>query len=217
MTEAERQRQAEAWAAQHRELAAEAERQKTAPKREGRVAVRKPGSRGPRKGGGRRAYRLDQDRDRKIVVAALWFWQTRKAQRSFEVLELLDALFTDNDKINIELGDNRLTITNAAGDRRPDRRNHRDTRRNVAPDRRPKAAPNGKAFRKSRLQALRDKIDRYGDAKLTGLEVAFLTHSFVGLGKLSVGDPTGMFALASAGWTLSEAEGKRLASILASG
>jgi hypothetical protein len=215
MTEAERQRQAEAWAAHHRALAAEAERQQTAAKRDGQVAVRKRGSRGPRKGdGGRPAYRLDTDPDRRVIVAALWYWRTREAQRSFEVLQLLDNLFAPADVIDIESGDNRLTITNTA-DRIPGRRNHKDVQRNVAPDRRPWAAPNGKAFRKSRLQDLRDKIDRCRRAKLTGPSLAFYNHSILGLGLLAIGNPMAQFALASAGWTISEVEGKRLAAILA--
>ena len=72
------------------------------------------------------------------------------------------------------------------------------------------------AFRKSRLQYLRDKIDRYRRKTLDAQEVAYLTHVEFAFLSLGAGDyPTAMLAFASAGWEISEVEGKRLREIFA--
>jgi len=182
--------------------------------------------RGPCKGeGGRPAYRLDTDPDRKIIVAALWYWRTDKEQRSFEVLQLLDNLLTPHDVIELELGTQMidgtehecLTVKNTVPDRDNDRRTHKDQRRNIAPDRRPLSAPDRESFRKSRLQLLRAKIDRYRNKKLGKLETAYCSQCDLAFGLLAIGDyARAMFTLATVQWEISEVEGKRLAAILTS-
>ncbi len=182
--------------------------------------------RGPRKGeGGRPAYRLDDDPDRRIVVCALWFWNDPEVQRSSAILQLLDALFTPYPTVELSLGTQliggteygRLSVTNTMPDRAPDRRTHQDQRRNVAPDRRPLSAPSGEAFRKSRLQLLQEKINHYRNKPLNEREESFYRTCNVAFAELARGNHAlAIFALASAGWTISEAEGKRLAAILAS-
>lgn len=150
--------------------------------------------RGPHKGdGGRPALRLYNDPDRKVIKAALWFWRTHEAQRSFEVLQMLDALFTPHDTIKLrppsdqerwelarkcgaQLVDEKykLVIENTAPSRAPDTRTHSDAGRNVAPDRRLLSAPDRKAFRKSRLQYLRAKVDYYRGKRLDDREERIL-------------------------------------------
>jgi hypothetical protein len=181
--------------------------------------------RGPRKGdGGRPKLRLDTDPDRKIIVAALWYWRTHGAQRSFEVLQLLDNLLTQHDVIELEVGTQmvdgaeygRLTVINTASDRKADGRTHSDPGRNVAPDRRPLSGPDRGAFRKSRLQLLRAKIDRYRNKRLDKLETAYCSHCDLAFMALAADDPVGAaFIFATVGWEMSEAERKRLAAILA--
>jgi hypothetical protein len=176
--------------------------------------------RGPRPGdGGRPALTLDRDPDRKIIVAALWYWRTHEAQRSFAVLQWLDSLFTLHDVIELGTrmidGAERLTVENTAPDRKVNRRAREDERRNIAPDRRPLSAPDLKAFRKSRLQLLRAKVDRYRNKKLDELETAYCSHCDLAFLALVAGDyATAMFTFATVQWGISEVEGKRLAAIL---
>jgi hypothetical protein len=221
MTEEERQRLAEAWLAHHREVAAETQRQKSKAIRDrrGRIARFRTGSRGPRKGdGGRPALTLDTDPDRKIVVAALWYWRTHEARRSLAVLQWLDALFTPHDVINIGTkiidGAEHLIVENTEPDRDTDKRPQDE--HGATPDRRPWSAPGRTSFRKSRLQYLRGKVDRYRNKMLDERETAYLSHAEFAFLLLAAGNyPAAMFAFASVQWEISEVEGKRLAAIFA--
>jgi hypothetical protein len=172
--------------------------------------------------GGRPAYRLYTDPDRKIIVAALWYWRRDpEKQRSFAVLQLLDSLFTPYDAIELELGTKEirgeefgyLAVTNTAPDRSTDGRTHTKPDRNIAPDRRPLSAPDREAFRKSRLQLLQAKVDRYRNKKLDELEIAYCSHCYLAFELLAIGDPRARFTFATVQWEISEAECKRLAAI----
>lgn len=163
--------------------------------------------RGPRKGdGGRPALALDQDPDRKIIIASLWFWRTRDKQRSIQILQLLDFLFTEHDVIAVATEPGKLTLENTTPNRK--------TFANAPPEYRPLSAPGRRAFRRSRLRRLQQKIEHYRDKNLTEMETAYCTQAFLALEFLAKGNPMAQFALATVGWTIGNAEGKRLALIL---
>jgi hypothetical protein len=168
------------------------------------MSVRKQG---PRKGdGGRPALTLDQDPDRKIIIASLWFWRTRDKQRSIPILQLLDFLFSEHDVIAVATEPGKLTLENTTP--------NRATCANAPPEHRPLSAPGGRAFRRSRLRRLQQKIDDYRDKEMTGAELAYCSQAELALAMLATGNPMAQFTFATVGWEISEAEGKRLALIL---
>ena len=84
-----------------------------------------------------------------------------------------------------------------------------------APDRRPFALDRN-AFRKSRLQYLRKKIDHCRGKTLDAREMAYFSACALAFVLLAAGDyQKAMFSLASAGWEMSDPEGARLREIIA--
>jgi hypothetical protein len=218
VTEEERRRLGEEWLEHHRAIGAENEQRKLRAIRDrlvGRARLR-TGKRGPRKGdGGRPALTLDRDPDRKIIVAALWWWRGHDEQQSFKVLQWLDALFTPYGAIKLGTetidGETRLTVENTSRDRHPGNKRAQDG--NI-PDRRLCSAVGREALRKSRLGHLRDKVDSYRSKTLDEQEAAYFSRCAFAFLALAAGDyPTAMLTFASAGWEISEVEGERLREI----
>jgi hypothetical protein len=218
VTEEERRRLGEEWLEHHRAIAAENEQRKLRAIRDrlvGRARLR-TGKRGPRKGdGGRPALTLDRDPDRKIIVAALWWFRGHDEQQSFKVLEWLNALFTPHYAIKlgtkIRDGERRLTVESTVRDRHVGSKSPQDG--NI-PDRRPRSAIDRDSFRKSRLGHLRDKVVSYRSKTLDEQEAAFFSRCALAFLALAAGDyPITMFTFASAGWEISEVEGERLREI----
>lgn len=173
--------------------------------------------RGPRKGdGGRPAYTLVDDPDRFVIVAALWFGDDRKGRRAYETLQALDFLLTRHD-ISLEVAPDLVQIPGLGARRVLSLTNPEPSRRLArnSPARRPHSAPGGAAFRRSRLQLLREKVDRYSRAKLTKREVwfrdvAWLGLDFVAHGRLIEAAPV----FAAIGWQIDESVASRLLGIL---
>jgi hypothetical protein len=173
--------------------------------------------RGPHKGdGGRAAYKLHDDPDRWIIIAALWFRDDPKGQRAIETLQALDCLLTAHDSIELALGTTVrdgleygcLSITNTAPQRALSSNSN-------WMERRPLSAPGGRAFRRSRLQLLQRKVDSYRRAKFSEREakfgsLAFLALDFLAGGRGDLAGPT----LAMLGWDMAGPARERLAGIL---
>jgi hypothetical protein len=175
-----------------------------------------PRKRGPKKGdGGRPRLTLYDDPDRWIIVAAMWLRGDPKERRSLATLQALDFLLTPYDSITVELGHamrdgrewGRLSMENTAPPRA--------VSANAPPTHRPLSAPSGRAFRRSRLQLLRKKIDHYRRAKLTKQEALFHGLSFLALDFISHGEGLKASAiLQRLGWDMNEATRLRLAEII---
>jgi len=170
--------------------------------------------RGPRKGeGGRPARKLYDDPDCWIIVAALWLRTDPKDQRAFETLQMLDFLLTPHDSIELARGTrvrdgvewDCLSITNTTPPRAV---------ASNSPGRRPLSAPGRQAFRRSRLQLLREKVDFYRHAKLSEREARFCQLCFLGLYFAVGGRVEAVPILKMVGWDLPEAARARLAVII---
>jgi hypothetical protein len=185
-----------------------------------RRRVFRKGQRGRPKGeGGRPALKLYNDPDRMIVVSALRLGSDPQEQRSLAILQALDFLLTEYDSIEVELGTcvrhgverGRLSLINTEPPRAPSA--------NFPPDRQPLSAPGRRAFRRSRLRLLRDKVDRYGRASRANelgkrevwfRDLSFLAFDFITNGRwLEAG-----LVLQKIGWEMNESTRARLAEIL---
>ena len=175
----------------------------------------------PRKNaGGRPAYRLDTDPDRKAIVCAiaLWPWS-----RSSTALQLIDALFTPHASVKLRRPSGRETraLVRKFGAQLVSERVVLTVENTASPRllgvnsaaRRPTSEPGGRSFRRSRLQHLQAKVARYRRTKLhpLSLEASFFRHAMLGLMAFAAGDVVGAgLLLATIDWTLSEAEQARL-------
>jgi hypothetical protein len=179
------------------------------------------GERGSRKGegkGGRPALTLYNDPDHWIIVAALKILTDPKDQRTLAILQALDFLLTEHASIEVELGTcvrdgvehGRLSLENTQPPRAP-----HTILSNNPPDRPTRAAPGGRALRRSRLKILREKVDHYRGAKLARKEemfrgLSFLSFDFIANGRwLEAGR-----ILQTLGWEMNESTRSRLAAIL---
>jgi hypothetical protein len=172
--------------------------------------------------GGRPAFTLYNVPDRWIVVTALWFRSDPREQRSLAILQALDFLLTPYDSIDVEVGTcvrerdgvehGRLSMINTEPPRAPS-----GILENFPPDRQPLSAPGRKAFRRSRLKNLPEKVDRYRRAKLARQEELFLGLSHLAFNFIAHGD---LFSagsiLAKIGWEMNDSTRSRLAEILSS-
>ncbi len=144
----------------------------------------KPRNSGPHKGMGGRPEGtrrlIYDDPDRWVIVTMLWLRQDPKERRSIALIEALDNLLTPHDGVELVLDEPReiegvehgvLGILNQTPDRVPDRRDSNK------PDRRPRSAPGGAAFCRSRLQHLQAKIARFKGAKLTKKENGWMVSA----------------------------------------
>ena len=83
-----------------------------------------------------------------------------------------------------------IGVVNTRPERTPDKRTHRDVRRNIAPDHRPLSAPSGKALRRSRIDLLRRKVNHYRTAALSAVDAEFCRAAFRALAEFQViGEP----------------------------
>ena len=156
---------------------------------------------------GRPALTLYNGPDRQIIVAALKLISDPKDPRSLAILQALDFLLTPYDSIAVELGGDRLSLINTEPPHA--------ISANSPPDRQPLSAPGGRAFRRSRLKLLREKVDKYRRAKLAKQEelfrdLSFLAFDFIAHGRrLEAGR-----ILQALGWEMTDATRSRLAAIL---
>jgi hypothetical protein len=185
-----------------------------------KVVPKERGKRGPREGdGGRPSYKLYEDPDRWIVIAALSYRSDPKEQRGIAQLQALDNILTKYEKIELALG--ALPIE----ERLRDGIEHRsltiaNTERDLAlatnsPARRPLSAPGGMTARRSRLQGLQFKAQQWQLARLNKSEELWKGLCHLALDFMAMGEPDkALPILAKVGWDLPEAARNRLAEIL---
>jgi hypothetical protein len=134
--------------------------------------------------GGRPTLTLSTDPDRLIVTGAIWLPDNPVAIRlqllgsnpASLLLQLLDSLIAPHDGVKFGFGDKDVDgekhgvigVANTQPEHKPNWR-----RRNEAPDRKLRSAPNGKTLLRSRLALLRRKVERYRDAPLSEADATF--------------------------------------------
>jgi hypothetical protein len=182
---------------------------------------RERGKRGPREGdGGRPRYKLYEDPDRWIVIAALWYSRSDpKEQMGIAHLQALDNLLTKYEKIELALGALPIEERLRGGiEHRSLSIANTEPPLKVAtnsPARRPLSAPGGMTARRSRLQGLQFKVQQWQRARLNKSEELWKGLCHLALDFMAMGEPDkALPLLAKVGWDLPEAARKRLAEIL---